>query len=169
MSQSTEATNDYDPLHDLSSRHLLALDALDSGATHEQAAERAGVHRVTVTNWSTKHPAFIAERNRRRHERARLFGDRIDAITSRAVEVVGSAIESGDVGAAFTWLKQTGLDRPEQFGSTDSVVVLDRIADRTETDQMTSMLGGGMLSVVKAELREEFQDDEAWRSVIPEA
>lgn len=165
-SEATPATTaDYDPLHDLSPKHLLVLDALDSGSTHEQAAAAAGVHRVTVTKWATKHPAFIAERNRRANERARLVAERVESVTTRAIEVVGNAIEEGNLSAAFTWLKQAGsLNTEVSSKPSDPSAVLDAIADRYEADELMAALGvgAGMRDMVKAELRAEFEDDEAW-------
>ena len=61
-------TASYRPLHQLTASQQLAVTALAAGATHGEAAEEAGVHRVTVTRWARHHPAFIAELNRLRAE-----------------------------------------------------------------------------------------------------
>ena len=59
-----QAPRGSESLHCLTDRQLLALDALLAGATQAEAAEAAGAHRVTVTKWASRHPAFVAELKR---------------------------------------------------------------------------------------------------------
>jgi hypothetical protein len=57
-----EATERHRALLTLDERQLAALDVLCAGGSHKAAAQAAGVDRVTVTRWNTRHPAFMAER-----------------------------------------------------------------------------------------------------------
>jgi hypothetical protein len=104
-----EALPDPEALHRLTERQVLALDALLTGATHAEAAELAGVHRVTVTKWASRHPAFVAEMNRRRGERTDAVADAVLDVTLKAVGVARSAVEAGDADAALAWLKLAGV------------------------------------------------------------
>ena len=70
------ATTDGHRLYQLSEKQLRALDVLANGGTHADAAEAAGVHRVTVTKWCNSHPAFKADRNRRRSEMSFALADK---------------------------------------------------------------------------------------------
>ena len=54
---------------EVNDRQSIAIDALVSGATQQEAAEKAGVQRTTVTAWCNHNFPFIAERNQRREDR----------------------------------------------------------------------------------------------------
>lgn len=112
-------------LHQLTPAQLLALDALDSGATQRQAAELADVDRTTVGRWSSKHPEFIAELNRRKIDRSRAMETLVGETTQLAIEQVRMAIESGDPALAIQWLKLCELEtrRPTCGPTTSSEVV----------------------------------------------
>jgi len=103
------ATNRYKSLHVLTPSQTLALDALDRGETHVEAADAAGVDRTTVSRWATKHPAFVAELNRRKTERAERNARRIEELTLVAIENVGAALADGDLGTSMQWLKTFGV------------------------------------------------------------
>jgi hypothetical protein len=94
---------------DLTPAQVLALDVLDAGGTHSEAAQVAGVHRVTVSKWTTRHPGFVAELTRRRLARFELVADRAEAVTLSALDLVAKAIDNGDTSAALSWLKLAGL------------------------------------------------------------
>ena len=49
-------TDRYKSLHELNPSQVIALGALDSGGTHSQAAEAAGVDRRTVSRWGHELP-----------------------------------------------------------------------------------------------------------------
>jgi hypothetical protein len=99
------ATADYQSLHRLSPAQALAVAALASGQTQEEAAEAAGVHRVSVTRWANHHPAFRAELNRLRAEAAAEVRARVVRVTTLAVDVVEQALSAGSEDAAFRWLR----------------------------------------------------------------
>jgi hypothetical protein len=132
----------YQSLLDLSGSQLTALEIIETGGTHAEAANAAGVHRVTVTKWCHHHPAFIAERNRRQIERAERVAVITDTATIRAIEVVSALIDTGDAETAMKWLR---LVAPRQFttnqvrvshsGQVTAQDVIDAIA---ETEAMSS-------------------------------
>ena len=70
-----------------------------------------------MSRWATRHPAFLAELNRRKTDRALAAARRIDELTLRAIEAVEKAVEGGDPGVALQWLRLRGLTdvttRPE--------------------------------------------------------
>ena len=47
---------------EVSDRQSIAIDALVSGATQQEAAEKAGVQRTTVTEWCNHNFVFMADR-----------------------------------------------------------------------------------------------------------
>ena len=128
-------TDRYQSLLDLSGSQLTALEIIETGGTHAEAANAAGVHRVTVTKWCHHHPAFIAERA----ERVAVI---TDAATIRAIEVVTAAIDTGDAETAMKWLRlfaprritthQVGVDHSRPITAQN---VIDAIA---ETEAMSS-------------------------------
>ncbi len=61
-------TTDAERRHRLDARHLRALEVLATGGRHADAAEAAGVDRVTGTKWAKSRLGFQAERIRRREE-----------------------------------------------------------------------------------------------------
>jgi len=103
-------TECYELLRTLTPSQCIALDHLDAGATHQTAADAAGVHRVTVTRWARHHPGFEAELNRRRQERAERIADRIGEISTAALDVLGEAINDGDTETALACLRLFRLD-----------------------------------------------------------
>lgn len=102
-------TRDYSVLQVLSAAQVEALEVLEAGGSHAEAAAAAGVHRVTVSKWATRHPEFIAETNRRRADRADRLSVRVDSVTLSALDVVAQACAEGDRAAALAWLRLVGL------------------------------------------------------------
>jgi hypothetical protein len=130
-------TNRYKSLLQLTESQISALEIIESGGTHEDAASAAGVHRVTVTKWCHHHPAFIAERNRRQIERAEQVSVLTDTLTIRAIEVVTAAIETGDESIAMQWLRligsQTGSPSERRNDKSRPVTarkVIDAVAEK---------------------------------------
>ena len=104
---SEASTDRYQSLLRLTESQVRAVDTLDAGSTHAEAAQAAGVNRVTVTRWVHHHPEFKAELNRRRLERLEIVSARSEGVTDRAIDVVGQAIDEGNVGTALAWLRMT--------------------------------------------------------------
>lgn len=115
----------------LDERQLAALDVLGAGGSHATAAEAAGVDRVTVTRWNTRHPAFIAERSARRLDRVREHNASVRSMVGRAVAVVTSRLDEGDLGAALAVLRLVGhqLNLPESGERTDPEEVYNALVD----------------------------------------
>ncbi|MGA8296883.1 MAG: helix-turn-helix domain-containing protein [Acidimicrobiales bacterium] len=125
----TRATSDYSSLHHLTPAQVVAVTALATGATHRQAADAAGVHRITVTRWTSHHPEFIAELNRLRADAIAETSTQIAELTRRALEVVTEAVDGGDSDAAFRWLKLVpfaGVTEPLP-GPMESTAVVEMV------------------------------------------
>ncbi len=122
-----EASDRYKLLLELSPGQGLALEVIDRGGTHAEAAEVAGVDRTTVSRWMSKHPAFIAERNRRRLDRFREHEERLGVIDRLAIGAIQGEIEDGNIEVAIMWFKARGLAQMtlESIGPTDPVEVIN--------------------------------------------
>ena len=103
-----DETNRYESLLKLTPAQALAADVLDAGGSQSEAAEMAGVSRVTISRWTHHHPAFVAELNRRYIERAGRVATRVDELTSKAMELVAKSVEQGDTSVAIQWLRILG-------------------------------------------------------------
>ena len=64
-------------LREVSDRQSIAIDALISGTSQQEAAEKAGVQRTTVTEWCNHNSLFMAERNQRRQDRLEAAGEQL--------------------------------------------------------------------------------------------
>ncbi len=130
----------YESLLKLSPPQVLAVDVLDAGGSQVEAAEKAGVSRVTVSRWLHHHPAFVAELNRRQVERASRVAARSDELTFKAMEVVAQAVEQGDTSAAIQWLRllgpalHAGADRKRERPLSAEAIILHA----TETMAMSA-------------------------------
>ena len=111
-----ETTNSYESLRQLSGPQVTAIGELMSGGDHQQAADAAGVHRVTVSKWVNHHPEFQAELNRRRKELLDQRADRIRLMDEIALEHLHKRIEKGDDDAIKTWIKARSLGRIDTSG-----------------------------------------------------
>ena len=121
----------------LTSRQHLAIDALLSGATHRDAAARAGVARTTVTGWANHNVHFIAELIRRRQQRADHLSDRIAEALTAAIALIHTEIKAGDMNAAIALIKaveRTSLYRPPRRSTVSSLTVTRELANQLETD-----------------------------------
>lgn len=97
-------------LYELDDRQLAALDVLSAGGTHQEAADAAGVHRVTVSRWAGNVPAFIAERNRRRAELAATRASKVEQIDAVALDRLMDWVATGDPDALRFWAKVRGAE-----------------------------------------------------------
>jgi transposase-like protein len=100
-------TDDYKSLLELTAKQSIAIEVLDRGGSHQEAADAAGVHRVTVSKWVSDHPAVKAEMHRRVVARAREMTTKSGEISAKALSLIREAIEDGDRQAAFKWLGLT--------------------------------------------------------------
>ena len=102
------AADRYRLLLKLTPSQALAVEVIDRGGSHSEAAEAAGVDRTTVVRWM-RHPAFMAEINRRRLDRARSNERALAEIDRKAMAVVAEAIESEGSDLALRWFKLRGF------------------------------------------------------------
>jgi hypothetical protein len=105
----TDIADCYELLLQLSPSQSLAVEVLDRGGTHSEAAEAAGVDRTTVARWATRHPAFVAELGRRRLDRARSNARRLAEIDLQAIGEISAEIERGNADLALKWCKLRGF------------------------------------------------------------
>jgi hypothetical protein len=138
----TGATGRYQALHELDPQQVTAVAALAGGATHQDAADAAGVHRVTVTRWANYHPEFIAELNRLRADNATKAVAQVAQITNLALDAIEGAVSGGDVDAAFRWVRlvhPTTVTAPPSGPIESSAVV--EATRRAMPDKLLAMLG----------------------------
>ncbi|MCH7901630.1 MAG: hypothetical protein IH818_12085 [Acidobacteria bacterium] len=132
-----ETTDRYKALRELNDSQLKAVDALLAGQTHAEAAELAGVHRVTVSRWATKHPAFRVELNRRRQELLDQRVDRIRRLDALALDVVSDQLEDRD----------PAVSGPSSSGVKTSSCVPASMANEENTETLSRvMISGGFAS-----------------------
>ena len=127
---------------EVSDRQSIAIDSLVAGATHLEAAEKAGVQRSTVTGWCNKNIIFIAEWNRRRRQRLTAAGERLHEATSTALDVVAETINSGDTATALALIRMVGVEHllsAAQPGPTTPLRVHQDLAAGLRSDLMGEM------------------------------
>jgi hypothetical protein len=157
------ATDRYESLLKLSPSQSLAADVLYMGGTHQEAADAAGVNRVTVTRWVHHHPAFVAEMTRRTFERYECLASRAETVSERAIGLVLQAIENGDLSTALTWLRLSAnlgrlrdLATPTQDVSLTPTAIINKASESAalhETFEMfSSSYRGGAIDRIHAEL-----------------
>jgi hypothetical protein len=125
MTDSSESVGATD-CYMLSDRKELALARLLEGATHGEAAEVAGVHRVTVTRWRREDPVFIAEHNRRQAELSEGVMIRLRRLILKALAVMDAGLDAEAEGSGTTLsmklislMGARGVTEPAQVGPTD--------------------------------------------------
>jgi hypothetical protein len=159
-------TDSYKALRELSERQQIALEALLEGKTHAEAAERAGVHRVTVSKWSAGHPAFQAELNRRRAEINVQRAARLRELDAAALDAVAAQLETNDAEFAMKWLKLRGLDTAAAHvvtGPTDAERIIDELVKRESQKARDAEIFERISDVDRASIRERVEDDLAQR------
>jgi aryl-alcohol dehydrogenase-like predicted oxidoreductase len=158
-------TNGYKSLRELSEHQLVAIDALLSGATHGEAADKAGVHRVTVSKWASGHPAFQAELSRRRQELNEQRVARLRELDEAAFDAVARQLDTSDPEFAIKWLKLRGINSSihPALGPTDAEEIINqryraRLASArsdTAVDQVLNDLSGVDPDRVREEVEAE--------------
>jgi hypothetical protein len=163
-----DVTNRYQTLRELTDSQIRGLDVLVAGGTHAEAAEAAGVHRVTVSRWASKHPAFRAEMNRMRKELLDQRTDRIRKIDALALEIIARRVEDQDEAAAMQWVKlrRLGVADVSSIGPT----TYDRLIDgetaarvsAIDTQDLTDMLtktSEAKRSAIRDAIQDEYLDE----------
>ena len=106
------------------------LEELLSGKNVSDAAQAAGVSRMTVYRWLNDNPAFRAAYNQwhaqvKFHARSRLL-----ALSDAAVSAVQKALETGDAKLGLTILKSIGVLKEQEAGISDP----EQVARRMDID-----------------------------------
>lgn len=108
----------------LAPEQVTCIMALVEGCTDEQASERAGVARSTLSRWKGE-PAFTARLNAEIQAGWDAHRARLAALQGKALDVVAGALDSDDMTlslkAAFSVLKLAG-ERPK--GATSEMGVM---------------------------------------------
>lgn len=122
-----KSTDRHPDLFQLSPAQNCALEVLDGRGTNAEAAEKAGVAPGILAEWAAHHPAYIAALNRREQEDWMEDARRCKLLTRKALENVTKAIERGEVGPSFQWLRSGGLDvlGRAPSGPTDATSVIE--------------------------------------------
>src|SRR5262249_27984380 len=85
------------------------LAALLAGKSPSEAAEAAGVSRVTLWRWQKDDFDFAAALNRGRLDLREAMQSRLSAIADKAAATVESAVAGGDVKSSLAILRGLGL------------------------------------------------------------
>jgi hypothetical protein len=126
----------------VSDRQSIAIDSLVAGATHLEAAEKAGVQRSTVTGWCNHNITFIAEWNRRRRQRLTAAGERLHEVTVTALDAVMESISGGDTATALALIRMVGVEHllsAAQPGPTTPMGVHQDLAADLRSDLVGEM------------------------------
>ncbi len=125
-----ELAERYKLLLELSPSQALAIEVIDRGGSHAEAAQAAGVDRTTVSRWATKHPAFVAEISNRRLERARESEQCLRELDRKAAAAIADGIEKGDTSLSLQWFKIRGGAKfyESPFSALDPITIIDRRA-----------------------------------------
>ena len=143
MNDPTESDQFRPP--EVTDRQSIAIDALVSGTTQQEAAEKAGVQRTTVTAWCNHNFPFIAERNQRRQDRLEAAGEQLRETLCAALVHLGEKVREGDTGAAMAIVKAVGVGHllnAVKPGPTDPAVVKTNLAKRCEAEVLVELLTG---------------------------
>jgi transposase-like protein len=102
----------------------IAMEKLASGETIVDAAQAAGVTRMTLHRWLKQDARFAAAYNAWQQEAVATARGRLLALSDQAVTTVANSVKAGDTRAALLVLKAMGaMDRPTP-GPTDPEGVL---------------------------------------------
>ena len=129
----------------LSDRQSLVVDLLLQGATHSDAAAEVGIARTTVTSWANHNVHFIVEHNLRRTDRLKASADCLHALVLKALLLVESEIDGGEVGSALALLKLVGVDHLSTAGMPGACSLLGAevgLAKKVESEQFEQMILG---------------------------
>jgi hypothetical protein len=111
-------------LVELTPAQALAVDALATGATHDEAGKVADVARETVTRWANYHAGFRAALDGYRHTLAIEQLDAACRLRGKALAVIEGALDLHDVDAALAVLRAVPA-----FDVTPPLDAAGRLAD----------------------------------------
>ena len=146
------ATECNKALHRLSPRQIRAIEVLLGGGTHSEAADAAGVHRITVTRWVNHHPATIAELNAALMEARTRHRFVVCRLMAKSMRVVEEALDDGDRAAAFRWYALNVHHQTSEIGPVDSTVLVEQ-ARRAMPTVLEEIVASGEKSTADAEAK----------------
>lgn len=119
---------------------LAAANALLAGGSHEEAAQAAGVHPVSVTGWANHHPALMAHVKQAKADAANRTTAKANRVSDLARDVVQAALEAGNYAVAL----KMASDRPptrsgDEVGPSDPVDVVERVRVRLLTNLQVAL------------------------------
>lgn len=109
---------------DLSTSKRRAIQLLGEGRSVSQVSVIIGCDRSTVYKW-LKEPQVIVERARQANEMRDSAQSRLQGLVHKSIDVVGKALDAGDLKAACAVLKFTGIasmPKPETDTDVRSVI-----------------------------------------------
>lgn len=113
----------------LTTQQQIAVEALATGATHQEAADRSRVSRETVTKWTCNLPAFKAALNRYRLALAWEQYDLARRVRGKALGAIETALDLGQIDPIAV-LRVVGETRVP-LGSTIAESILDEEMNQT--------------------------------------
>ena len=129
---------------ELSDKQSIAIDALISGASQREAAEKAGVHRGTIAAWCNHNIAFMAELNARRRQRLHMVGEQLQEALGAAIGVLATSISEGDVDSSLALIRVVGVEHlleAAKPGPYTYLGVQSGLASDLRADLMMDLLG----------------------------
>ena len=84
----------------LSQQQLAVICALSSGATLTDAAQQAGVHRNTITNWRRNLLPFQQALSDAQYDRALYFREKMEDLADQAIETIRGILDNPEVPAS---------------------------------------------------------------------
>jgi len=100
-------------LLELSVRQRNAIDLIVMGSSDQDAADKVGVARETVTRWRLYHPAFRAELDRSRRAVWGSSADRLRALIRKSMDIIEEVLNDGDnpkrAAVALSLVRDSGI------------------------------------------------------------
>jgi hypothetical protein len=118
----------------LKPQQVKAVALILTGCGLGDAAERVGVSRATLHNWTHHNEEFMAAMESWRNDMRRATRTRLIAMSNLGVKAISQALESGDARVALTMFKGLGVLSPEaaeEDKRDEGKTILVRITDRS--------------------------------------
>jgi Homeodomain-like domain len=170
MSKQNRTQANSQALYELNPRQELAIDLVLEGKTDGEIAEAVGVTRPTVNLWRNRHPAFIAEMNRRRQSLAAGRLAKLETLTDEVMSATIDLVQQRQpaVVVALAKLLVPGMSSSSvSAGTTDSREVLAQNAARDPIEGLLADMNKARPSDIASaekELLDELQATEQSQS-----
>jgi AcrR family transcriptional regulator len=137
-------------VEELTTQQLKAMALLMTGCAMADVAERIGVSRGTIHNWTHRNERFIAALESWRRDMRRNARTRLIAMSNLGLRAISQALEGGDARVAlrmFTGLGVLGPKVAEEDKQDEGKTILVRLRDEPDSDG-----GGARRGVVAREM-----------------